>query len=78
MVKPFLDHLEDLRWVLFKMVVTLMVTMSFSFLFRRPLMQFLQQPLNVLSADGGARINLMVIGVADSMTISFTLNTFRS
>ena len=73
MVKPFLDHLEDLRWVLFKMVVTLMVTMSVSFLFRKPLMRFLQGPLEALTSNGSPRINLMVIGVADSMTISFTL-----
>ncbi len=73
MVKPFLDHLEDLRWVLFKMLATLMATMSASFLFRKPLMQFLQQPLATLTAEGSPKINLMVIGVADSMTISFTL-----
>lgn len=73
MVKPFLDHLEDLRWVLFKMLVTLLVTMSASFFFRRPLMEFLQGPLNALTGDGHPKVNLMVIGVADSMTISFTL-----
>ena len=73
MVKPFLDHLEDLRWTLFKMLVTLMVTMSCAFVFRKPLMHLLQQPLNVLSADGSPPVNLMVVGVADSMTVSFTL-----
>lgn len=73
MVKPFLDHLEDLRWVLFKMLATLMVTMTGSFFFRRPLMEFLQHPLATLTAAGQPKVNLMVIGVADSMTISFTL-----
>lgn len=71
-VKPFLDHLEDLRWMLIKMAFTLVVTMGLSFLFRKPLFHFLQQPL---SGAGGEQplINLMAIGVADSMTVSFTL-----
>ena len=74
MVKPFLDHLEDLRWMLFKMLITLAVTMTGAFAFRRPLMQFLQQPLDaVLGPDGHSGVSLMITGVADSVTISFTL-----
>ena len=44
-VKPFLDHLEDLRWTLIKMLVTLSAGMVISFLFRVELVRVLQKPL---------------------------------
>ena len=33
--KPFLEHLEDLRWTIVKMAITLMITMVFCFAFRQ-------------------------------------------
>lgn len=71
-VKPFLDHLEDLRWMLLKMVVALFVSMLICFCFRGQLMTFAERPLYSLGA-GQEMVTLMAIGVADSMTISFTL-----
>ena len=32
--KPFLEHLEDLRWTIVKMAITLIVAMIFCFAFR--------------------------------------------
>ncbi len=70
-VKPFLDHLEDLRWVLVKMGISLAVAMSVAFLFRTQLAHVLQRPL--LALDPNLVKTLISLGVADSMTISFQL-----
>src|SRR6187401_2210431 len=41
-VKPFLDHLEDLRWTIVKVVVTLFIGMVASFVFATDLVKVLQ------------------------------------
>ena len=70
-VKPFLDHLEDLRWVIVKMAVSLGIAMMLSFCFRIQLAQILQHPLQAL--DPNLLKTLASFGVADSMTISLQL-----
>lgn len=45
-VKPFLDHLEDLRWTIIKMVVTLVVGMVACFVFAHDLVKVLQWPIH--------------------------------
>ena len=50
-VKPFLDHLEDLRWMIIKMAVTLTVTMFLSFFFARELLAVIIWPLKRIAAD---------------------------
>ena len=69
--KPFLDHLEDLRWVIVKMAVALGAAMMFSFLFRFQLVRILQWPLQKI--DPNLLKTLVSLGVADSLTISFQL-----
>ena len=44
MVKPFLDHLEDLRWMLVKMIATLALGMVLSFGFRAQLIRVVEHP----------------------------------
>ena len=44
--KPFLEHLEDLRWTIVKMAITLLVAMVLCFAFRTTLVQIMQQPLH--------------------------------
>jgi sec-independent protein translocase protein TatC len=70
-VKPFLDHLEDLRWVIVKMAAVLGAAMLLSFCFRTQLVHILQAPLR--SIDPKLLRSLVSLGVADSMTISFQL-----
>lgn len=70
-VKPFLDHLEDLRWTLFKMGVTLVATMMACFAFRSYLIHFVQAPLNAI--DPRAVASLRTLAVTDSIMISFQL-----
>jgi len=45
-VKPFLDHLEDLRWTIIKMTVTLMIGMIVCFVFAHDLVKILQWPIH--------------------------------
>ena len=68
-VKPFLDHLEDLRWTLMKMLVTLSSTMVLAFAFRVKLTEILGRPLK--TAVPGAE--LIIIDPIGSISLSFTL-----
>ena len=68
--KPFLEHLEDLRWTIVKMAVTLFAAMILCFAFRATLVQIMQRPLRDLDPKIGA---LRALGITDSMTISFSL-----
>jgi sec-independent protein translocase protein TatC len=68
--KPFLDHLEDLRWTIVKMAITLGVAMIVCFTFRAALVRILQAPLR----DVGSQIGtLKALGITDSIVISFHL-----
>ncbi len=71
MVKPFLDHLEDLRWTLVKVIATLGIAMILSFGFRAQLMQVIERPLH--SVKGTGIVSLRALGPADSMTVSLSL-----
>jgi sec-independent protein translocase protein TatC len=70
-VKPFLDHLEDLRWTLIKMVGTLAVTMILAFGFRKGIAFALARPLRM--ALGDSESTLISINPIESVTMSFTL-----
>jgi len=72
--KPFLDHLEDLRMMIVKMVATLGAAMLVAFFFRTQLADLLQRPL--IAVDPSRLNNLQSLGVADSMTISFGLSFY--
>jgi sec-independent protein translocase protein TatC len=50
-IKPFLEHLEDLRWMIIKMVVTLAITMFLSFFFARQLLAVIIWPLKRVAGD---------------------------
>lgn len=68
--KPFLEHLEDLRWTIVKMAITLTIAMIGCFAFRGTLVRILQAPLHELDPQVGA---LRALGITDSITISFHL-----
>ena len=68
--KPFLEHLEELRWMIVKMAMTLAVAMVVCFAFRSTLVRVLQAPLH----DVGSQIGtLKALGITDSIVISFHL-----
>jgi sec-independent protein translocase protein TatC len=68
-VKPFLDHLEDLRWTLVKMAVSLVAAMALSFLFVRDISEIVRRPLEVLQGNEP----LITLGVTDAFMISLQL-----
>src|SRR5436853_906350 len=68
--KPFLEHLEDLRWTVVKMAITLFSAMILCFAFRQQLVSIMQRPLHDLDPKIGA---LRALGITDSITISFSL-----
>src|SRR5205809_6374314 len=68
--KPFLEHLEDLRWTVVKMAITLVLAMIVCFAFRSALVRVMQAPLHGLDPQVGA---LKALGITDSLVISFHL-----
>jgi sec-independent protein translocase protein TatC len=68
--KPFLEHLEDLRWMIVKMAITLVVAMIVCFAFRGTLVRVMQEPLHDVGAKVGA---LKALGITDSIVVSFHL-----
>ena len=68
--KPFLEHLEDLRWMIVKMAITLMTAMVLCFAFRSLLVRVMQSPLREIDPQVGA---LRALGITDSIVISFHL-----
>ena len=74
-VKPFLDHLEDLRWTLIKMITTLGIAMVLAFCFRTKIATALAYPLTV--ALGKESVStLIVTNPIESVTMSFTLSFY--
>lgn len=71
--KPFLDHIEDLRRMLIKMIVVLVAMMGLSFLFQGTIVNFIQRPL--LSIDPEMK-SLTNFGIADPLTIAIELSFY--
>lgn len=70
-VKPFLDHMEDLRWTLIKMIGTLMSGMILSFCFRKWLFNVMTEPLRVISPNP---VDVLIFTKpAESIMLSLTL-----
>lgn len=72
-VKPFLDHMEDLRWVIFKVLGVLIVAMVAAFWNRQELMHLLQQPLHIADPTGELAKTIRSDNVIDSFMISFKM-----
>jgi len=72
--KPFLDHLADLRNMIIRMALVVVVAMSGAFAFRGFLSGLLQRPL--VAVDPARASSLQSLGVADSMTISIEISFY--
>ena len=69
--KPFLQHLEELRWMLLKMAIALGVCMSGCLYFQKTLVHLMERPLAQI--DPTLVSKLQNLGVIDPITISFSL-----
>src|SRR5687768_3815414 len=72
--KPFLEHMEDLRWTIMKMAIVQVISMIIGFYFRTDLVRLLQAPL--AKVDPALPGKLIVTGIADSFIISLELAFF--
>jgi sec-independent protein translocase protein TatC len=71
-VKPFLDHLEDLRWTLMKMIGTLGATMLVAFAFRKQITAILGRPLHEAVPDA----KIQIIDPIGPISLSFSLSFY--
>ena len=72
--RPFMDHLGDLRVMIIRIAVTLVLSMIGAFFFRDHLASVIQYPL--IAVDPVRANSLQSLGVADSMTISLELSFY--
>ena len=72
--KPFLSHIEDLRFTIVKVAIALVGGMVLCFAFRDKIAAFIQHPLAQIDPNRAA--NLQSLGVADSFTISLELSFY--
>jgi len=72
--KPLLEHLDELRTVIIRMVVVLVCAMILAFAFRAQLAGIIQGPL--VGVDPERANNLQSLGVPDSMMISLQLSFY--
>jgi sec-independent protein translocase protein TatC len=72
-VKPFLDHLEDLRWTIIKMSIVLLVMVVVCFVFAHELFKFLQLPMIWAGMDPHAilRNNAPFASILAGIQLSF-------
>lgn len=69
--KPFLEHMEELRWMLVRMAIAVSAGMGLSFCFRQQLVRIMQHPLRTV--DPNLVASLRTLGVTDSLTISLQI-----
>ena len=74
MFKPFLDHLEDLRWMIIKMVVALSLTVLLSFFFAKELLAVLVWPLKRVTDN--PQPFLRTLEVTGGFTLAMTLSLY--
>lgn len=71
--KPFLDHIEDLRRMIIKMLVVLALMMGLSFIFQNTIIHFIQSPLEAIDPE---KKNLSNLGIADPLSIAIELSFY--
>src|SRR5512146_3012559 len=70
------DHLEELRWRLFKSVITIVVATIIAFIFRDYIIHFLEIPLpkEANALDHGVGGKLVVTGLTEGFTVYLLLS----
>jgi sec-independent protein translocase protein TatC len=72
-VKPFLDHMEDLRWTILKCASVLVVAMIIAFSYRSDLMRLLKYPLLIADPTGKINETIRSDNLIDSFMITFKM-----
>ena len=76
LVKPFLDHMEDLRWTLIRLISTLMVGLVIAFFYVDKLTEIMYHPLRQVAPGDDSQ--LQVIGVTEPFMASLTVAFFAA
>jgi len=63
------DHLEELRWRIFKSLIAIVVGAIVAFIFRGQIINFLQLPLPKVAADSLTHGKLVVNGITEGFTV---------
>ncbi len=71
--KPFLDHIEDLRSMLIKMVIALGAMMGLAFAFQKTIVAIIQRPLDAIDPGALSPINFNPV---DPLTIAIELSFY--
>jgi sec-independent protein translocase protein TatC len=72
-VKPFLDHMEDLRWTIIKCAIVLVTAMIAAFWNRGELMRLLKHPLDLADPSGVMSKTIRSDTIIESFMISLKL-----
>lgn len=72
-VKPFLDHMEDLRWTIIKCASVLVLAMIAAFWNRTALMHLLKYPLDIADPTGTISKTIRSDTIIESFMISLKL-----
>ncbi|TFE67463.1 twin-arginine translocase subunit TatC [Methylacidiphilum caldifontis] len=70
--KPFLEHLEDLRWVIIKSLIALVSGSLLCFIETKPVMAILLKPLKASGED--PQKVLRVLGVVDPLSVQLQIS----
>ncbi len=73
-VKPFLDHLEDLRGTIFKMALTLVVAVSICYIWHKDVIHILQEP--IIKAGFEPKKVLQLGGFTDAFMITLSISFY--
>lgn len=72
--KPFLEHIEDLRVMLIKMILALGVMMALAFIFQKTIIGVIQAPLDAVNPE--LMKNPINFGIADPLAIAIELSFY--
>lgn len=80
--KPFLDHLEDLRKTLGKMLILIIVTTMLAFIFNLQIFEFIQVPAKLAVFDDGStlfsKISLFTLKPQEILMLSIKTSFFAA
>lgn len=80
--KPFLDHLEDLRKTLGKMLIFTVVVTIFAFIFNKQIFEFVQLPAKRAAFDDGTtlfdKINFLTLKPQEILMLSIKTSFFAA
>ena len=71
--KPFLEHLDDLRRMIMKIVITLLVTTTLAFVFNKQLLDIVNYPLASADIPEVARKATSVIKPTEAFTVTLKI-----